>query len=558
MKRVIAFILCLALLTAVLSVNVTALTQEEAEAGYYLVGTFTGWNVDQAFRLSLNPESGEEYVVRGVSMSLYDEFKVVYSDNGKGITEWFPAGFGNNCTLGAFNIQTDGLTDIYFRPDMDGQDDWYFGCIYIGSVLPKPTEPTDSDEEIDGGYYLVFDDSSDEVSERYRMEPYGNHYIIRGVILSTAYRLRVAYSSDLKTIDRLYPENGFYIPKYNSAFYTVEFAPLGDGGGDWFEGYIRAWPCEPPYDTDDLRVNLYADKFSGYLRFPYEDYCTYSELYYHKNEGAVDWVLVESYPLDPTVGIGYGVFDDVVLSTSTSYPFEFGCGVYDVQADTFYSIDKAWNSGYDDLHDVFLHYMAGDRSPVYLGDADLDGELSIIDVTLIQRCLAGIRDLPDDTAPFEHSYHICGPKMEYISDYDCNGEREIIDATLIQRCLVGMPRYKHSFTAGAQLVKKSDGWYIWSCTSFGEAPVEYCYTIDGYVNAYTVYGSGFGDFNWFDPDYPYEPGEEHLSTGYIRSDTVKLPLDSLTYGESYRLTVTAKDAYGRLSDPVKIYIKNIY
>lgn len=58
------------------------------------------------------------------------------------------------------------------------------------------------------------------------------------------------------------------------------------------------------------------------------------------------------------------------------------------------------------------------------GDADLDGEVTIIDATLIQRWLVGIMELSDDAL--------------LAADVDDDGEPTILDVTLIQRWLVGI------------------------------------------------------------------------------------------------------------------------
>ena len=60
-----------------------------------------------------------------------------------------------------------------------------------------------------------------------------------------------------------------------------------------------------------------------------------------------------------------------------------------------------------------------------IGDTDLDGDISIIDVTVIQRYLAGCKELD----------HI----RRLLADADGDGEVSIVDATSIQRWLVLLP-----------------------------------------------------------------------------------------------------------------------
>ncbi|MBQ9679150.1 MAG: carbohydrate-binding domain-containing protein [Ruminococcus sp.] len=59
-----------------------------------------------------------------------------------------------------------------------------------------------------------------------------------------------------------------------------------------------------------------------------------------------------------------------------------------------------------------------------LGDADLDGEITILDATVIQRFLVGIVEMSDEA--------------QLAADVDGDGEPTILDATLIQRWLVGI------------------------------------------------------------------------------------------------------------------------
>ncbi len=83
MKKVVAILLCMALLASAFAVQTAALTEEEAYAGYYLVGTMTDWVIDRNYRLGLNPKNADEYLISDVEMTASDAFKVVYSHNGK-------------------------------------------------------------------------------------------------------------------------------------------------------------------------------------------------------------------------------------------------------------------------------------------------------------------------------------------------------------------------------------------------------------------------------------------------------------------------------------------
>ena len=62
---------------------------------------------------------------------------------------------------------------------------------------------------------------------------------------------------------------------------------------------------------------------------------------------------------------------------------------------------------------------------ILLGDADMDGEVSILDATAIQRYLVGLKELSDDQL--------------LAADADADGEVSIFDATRIQRYLAELP-----------------------------------------------------------------------------------------------------------------------
>lgn len=116
---------------------------------------------------------------------------------------------------------------------------------------------------------------------------------------------------------------------------------------------------------------------------------------------------------------GYGMVSGVTLNSDSSdtkydqYTFD---GQFDYMMDWTMS-RAAWiSSQYIDA------YLASDYTP---GDADLNGDVEIVDATLIQRWLASIGEL-----------NISGLRS---SDVDKNDDVEVIDATLIQRALAGIP-----------------------------------------------------------------------------------------------------------------------
>ena len=139
---------------------------------------------------------------------------------------------------------------------------------------------------------------------------------------------------------------------------------------------------------------------------------------------------------------GFVLISNRVLIGCPTDIFRFGMALYDISQDEFFdlSILDDYNK-YNGLADAIDNFGKGRL----LGDMDIDDQITIFDVTIIQRCLTGIREFSNDNliAPDENidsSFH----PLKYYSDFNCNGERDIMDVTCIQRYLVGLsyPRSK--------------------------------------------------------------------------------------------------------------------
>lgn len=436
-----------------------------------------------------------------------------------------------------------------------------------------PTAAAVTDDEPDGGYYIVFKGDNYTIRERNRLNYYGGDvFLLGGLTMSLSTPFRIAYSSDLKTVSKFYPEGegNDYVPRYNSRWYTVEFHLTGNNSGDssdmgWYDGYVSAYPCEPPEEGGgaidpaavEMKRELYEQDFFKSFPFCDPESYDYSELYYHHSEGHIpDWVLVQVTPAYPVEGGSYGVFDDAVFFNAESYPFDFCYGVYDVRERAYYSITDAWSMGYADLHDVFVHRIRTCDYAYQLGDVNVDGELDIVDATLLQRGLVGLYDLDEHCAWGGHTTCTFGTAITSLADYDKNGDADIVDVTRIQRTLVGNALYPHSFTLTAQLDQSGHAADVRALSSFGEEPLEYCYRIECSVYADSVYGSDFGRFH-LDNNDP-EPGNFQITTGWISDSSVELPLTSLTYNDNLTLTVQARDSRGNKAQTAVLYFKNVY
>ena len=129
-------------------VTVAPATDAPAEMAYYLVGSVNEWTAEDAYKLSKNDASAdiEEYLFNDLALETTDEFKVVYSEDGTAMTKWFPEGSDNNYG-GNGEITEAGTYILYFRPNYDGFEDWFNGCIMV--IINKP-EPLLGDVDMDG------------------------------------------------------------------------------------------------------------------------------------------------------------------------------------------------------------------------------------------------------------------------------------------------------------------------------------------------------------------------------------------------------------------------
>ena len=190
---------------------------------------------------------------------------------------------------------------------------------------------------------------------------------------------------------------------------------------------------EPSYlyrDKLKERYNLYE-----YEEDPYMGLVYYKELYYHRDENSeIDWALINCFsgmelPVEYTNVVG-----NRVLSPGNEYmPFEVCYGIYDVKNDKFVDATSKAAYQYDGFVRAFDEVVGQGRP---LGDIDNDDELTVVDVTMIQRCEAQMMEYPaTDEFMITYDYNT----IHYYSDFNRDGERDIIDATCIQRYLVGMP-----------------------------------------------------------------------------------------------------------------------
>ena len=105
-------------------------------ADYYVVGNFTNWSTNPAYKMTLNTEctSTTEYMLT-LDLAADAQFKVV-KDDGQGQT-WYPDGMGNNYGENG-ELSGAGKYTVYFRPNGDGNQDWFYGVMNVAAAESAP------------------------------------------------------------------------------------------------------------------------------------------------------------------------------------------------------------------------------------------------------------------------------------------------------------------------------------------------------------------------------------------------------------------------------------
>ncbi len=178
----------------------------------------------------------------------------------------------------------------------------------------------------------------------------------------------------------------------------------------------------------------YKNEFE--LAFDYEGYYYNYEEYYKyyaetNDTDTPDWVFGRGF-LSAEPSPCQGTFGDYVFySGGLCEPYNLGYFVYIPSENKFYDIIKAWDLGFENLELAFKECVKNEYYGIgFIGDADLDGELSVLDATFIQRALANQCDfLATDDVRGRCLY---GEPLWYLSDFNRDGKRTILDATAIQ------------------------------------------------------------------------------------------------------------------------------
>lgn len=133
--------------------NLTFADGTEYDYGYYVVGSMNSWAKTDGYAMARNTycTSNVEYKLGRQDLTTTDMFKVALW-NGATLATYYPDGMGNSYGENG-EITADGTYNIFFRPNADGGDDWYYNYIWVGTVGDLEdlgTDPTTGAQVLDG------------------------------------------------------------------------------------------------------------------------------------------------------------------------------------------------------------------------------------------------------------------------------------------------------------------------------------------------------------------------------------------------------------------------
>ena len=202
--------------------------------GYYLVGTMNNWALNMKMTQNTSAETQEYYITTDLSAD--DEFKVVYSADGKDYTSWFPN------TPENYVISADGTYTTCFRPNYDGGEDWYDHCIYVMDLTSEPDEPElkvlfdfedygAGTKEFDWGAYTDLVEAANAGTYTDGYTPMLEKDNVANNSISQGIREQVR----LVSVDEGKVHSGNY-----ALAYTLDYTQTTDYG-EWQYGYLYYW-----------------------------------------------------------------------------------------------------------------------------------------------------------------------------------------------------------------------------------------------------------------------------------------------------------------------------
>ena len=251
--------------------TITLQEPNPAEAEYYVVGKMTDWQVNDGYKMTLNTAAETTEYTFTIDLTTESQIKVVKVE-GENQT-WYPDGEGNSYGENG-EITADGEYTVYFRPNADGGEDWFYNVIY---VMPN-FEPQPEEAE----YYIVGNMTDWQVNEEYKMtlneEAETEEYTFT-IDLTTESQLKVVkVDGESQTWypdgeGNNYGENGEITA---DGQYTVYFRPNADGGDDWFYNVIYVAAFSEPQPEEGVAYIL-TQEWDGtklYFDLPAEEGAT--------------------------------------------------------------------------------------------------------------------------------------------------------------------------------------------------------------------------------------------------------------------------------------------
>ncbi len=203
----------------------------------------------------------------------------------------------------------------------------------------------------------------------------------------------------------------------------------------WYGDPATHGKGDKKYEKEFLQITEFDSDERGYFYVPMYEY--YSD---DDPTSAVlpDYVLIYSGIFERGPLNIYGTYGDYIVTRGGwEIPYDLGFCVYIPEKKAVMSLRDAYDTGVPGIENIFSEYGFGRLR----GDINEDRKITVKDATLIQKCLAGIKELPEYDLIL--GYHE-GSKMpivesKYISDFNRDGKRDIKDATAIQKHIAGIP-----------------------------------------------------------------------------------------------------------------------
>lgn len=245
---------------------------------------------------------------------------------------------------------------------------------------------------------------------------------------------------ELKSIAYFPKQNGFEVYRnvcYDSLIVKLKVQEIYEiANSNWVRS-IKLYEPDSEWQTDHSRyddgdtVTRYRERFLS--QYDAADCTMYQELYHHEYNKddktyGTDWALVKASNVCSVCDVCYwGVVGGRLLYAGgyKYQPFTFDVGLYDAEQDRFFDVTEIDFDDYSDLYEVWqqldLGFCTAQR---FLGDADGDQVVTVLDATKIQRGIAGLDSRNDIVATG--------------ADADGDGEMTVLDATRIQRNVAGL------------------------------------------------------------------------------------------------------------------------